>query len=137
MSTFLWLLHSEGLPLGDWLAKMDIEGSCKLCTTSPTETARHAFIDCTAVSQAWVQYNRLRQVHNLPQIHCTPGEILEGIAFTRTELTINCFSKSCRVTKEPPWDLLRCLLLRNIWCQRCAKVMREEPFHLGTTLHNA
>lgn len=41
VSSFLWLMHNEGLPIGSWLATMKIDGACKICTTSPTETARH------------------------------------------------------------------------------------------------
>lgn len=133
--TFLWLLHAQGLPLESWLNTMDLDGSCKLCATAPIETARHAFIECSATCAAWTHYNRLRLQHHMPVLQLTPADILEGDTLTVAELTAQHFSSTYKVTKETPWDLLWCLLLRQIWCQRCSKVMRNEPFYLGSTMH--
>jgi len=135
VSTFLWLLQIEGLPLGSWLARMDIEGSCKMCTQAPLETAQHAFVECQEVKRAWIQYNMLRSRHPLPPIQLPVESIIEGNA--RLGGDRHRFNNTCEVTEGMPWDLLRCLLLWQIWYQRCSKVMREEPFHLDTALHNA
>lgn len=62
---------------------------------------------------------------------------MDGKIFCRPGLINRNYSKACRVTEETPWELLRCLLLRNIWCQRCGTVMRNETFHLGTAMHQA
>jgi len=137
VNTLLWLLHTEGLPLGSWLTKIGVDGSCKLCLTAPIETARHAFIDCPIVSRAWVQYNILRDKHDLPQLQFMPEDILEGASPNRAGLERLKYNNLCIVTKETPWDILRCMLIRNIWCQRCSIVIRGEAFHLGTAMHGA
>lgn len=133
----MWLLHAEGLPLGSWLAKMDLDGTCKLCDQGSLETAQHAFFECTAVKTAWEQFNQLRQTHSLPQLTYSAADILDGQALANPNLTVRKFSNPCRVTSDTPWDILRCLLLRTIWCQRCSKVMRDEPFHLGAAINGA
>lgn len=96
---FMWILHTEGLPIGTWLEKMAIDGSYKLCTTAPIETARHAFIECQEVKKAWIQFNHLRRIHNLPQLHLTPTDILEGAQLTSIDLMVRMFSNTCRVTE--------------------------------------
>lgn len=88
VNTFLWLLQNEGLPLGSWLEKMTIDGSCKLCVTSPIETARHAFIDCPLVARAWMQFNKLRTKHQCSQLQYDPADILEGASLNRPGLII-------------------------------------------------
>jgi len=67
----------------------------------------------------------------------TTDDILDGATLTRADLANKRFTNSCRVTEETPWDLLRCLLLRYIWCQRCNKVMKNTNFHLGTAIHSS
>lgn len=104
---------------------------------APIETTRHAFIDRPQVTRAWAQFNSLRHLHDLPMMQFTPADILEGAMLTYTNLHRSKFSNNCSVTQETPWDILRCLILRNIWCQRCNMVMRNEPFHLGTTLYRS
>jgi len=83
VSMFMWMLHNAGLPLGSWLNQMDIEEECKLCYLAPLETTRHAFIDCEEVREAWVHFNNLRAVHNLPRLQFTPADILEGRILAR------------------------------------------------------
>lgn len=103
----------------------------------PTKTPRHAFIECPEINQAWIQVNNLRRRYDLPQLRYDPTDILEGKLLDRPDLITKKFSSLCRVTKETPWDLLRCLILWNIWCQRYNTVMRNKTFHLGTAMHNA
>lgn len=93
--TFMWLLHNEGLPLGSCLTKMAIDGSYKLCTQAPIETARHAFIDCPQVTRAWKQFTNLRRLHNLPLLQFTLANILEGALLTRRDLNRSIFSYNC------------------------------------------
>lgn len=93
---------------------MDIDESCKICTTTPIEIARHAFIDCMAIKKVWEQFNLLRRHHNLNELQYTPAYNLEGVELMGANLSTYWFSNFCIATKETFWDILKNLLLQYI-----------------------
>jgi hypothetical protein len=133
VTTFMWLVLTGGLPLGTWLAQIGHTGICQLCTTEPTKTTEHAFLKCEATQTTWSNYNDLCLRHNQPRLIANEEGILLGY-WTNIEEEDDKwnFTSNYEVTKNTPWDLLRCNLLWQIWCQRCAKVRKGKTFHLGT-----
>lgn len=44
INTFLWLILTGGLSIGEWLQHIDEQGECQLWNDSVTQTTVHAFI---------------------------------------------------------------------------------------------
>jgi hypothetical protein len=105
---------------------------------SPQELTEHAFFTCPATKATWRNYNDLRLRFNQPQVEEMEEDILLGFwTIKEAEDSKWTFTSNCEVNRNTPWDLLRCNLLWQIWCQRCAKVRKGKKFHLRTAIFKA
>lgn len=139
----VWLTCNEGLPLAEWRKRigMPCDGLCNLCRDNLLETPEHSFMTCKASKQAWTQFRLLRQAADLPGAFDSWLEILSGLRPPSTPVqqddSIPEDKSEVKMTIEKPWDILRLSIIWCIWCSKCAHDLRDQEFHLGTTLFRA
>jgi hypothetical protein len=61
ISSMVWLVIAEGLPIGAWRMWIGHSGLCTLCRSTKIQTWEHAFFGCPIVKEAW---ERLRCMRN-------------------------------------------------------------------------
>jgi len=54
-----WLVLSKGLPIGSWLAQMELDATCKSCNKGIKETTIHCLRDCSKTIRAWNAFERI------------------------------------------------------------------------------
>ena len=73
VSAMHWLILSEGLPVGDWRARIGLSNICQFCADQARETLSHAFLDCTSINRAWTLFQTPDELQDLP-LDTLPGK---------------------------------------------------------------
>jgi hypothetical protein len=142
IATMSWLTMAGGLPVGEWRRKAGWEGHCRLCNDCPFETAEHGLMRCKVVKEAWERYASLRDSAGLRNDCASWKGIMLGPLHRPGLHTIQDdetwgSGQTCMVSNNTAWDILRTILLWNIWVQKCDEEMNGNAFHLGKALYYA
>lgn len=136
-----WLTLAGGLPIGNWRAKANREGHCKLCG-NPTEDTEHALMTCPKVSPAWTRFQALRQTSTRLYNYNFWQQILYGLckppgADSIWEGTAWDTARTTFVSSDTAWEILRSTLLWQIWVQKCNQELNGQDFSLDKALYLA
>lgn len=143
----IWLTIADGLPIGAWRQRcIGQSGTCTLCNLQVLQTSEHALFACQSVTEAW---SRLRHINTLAQrppglarwedaLYGDLGRPLPpGRQGSTEEEHLWEGGKSCRISKETPFYIIRCGMIWYIWCQHTEHDLHSGIFHLGVAIYRA
>ncbi len=125
VGTLIWLTLNQGLPVGSWLQTMGIPPHCKVCSSGTEETPQHCFLDCPMAQKAWEGFKRIWdewKVHR--DLTITWPFVLLGEAAMEIDddpLGLLAYQTGGYTYPRQPLDILRSLILYNLWLERCRK----------------
>ena len=116
--------------------------TCSLCLVYVIETQTHAFYDCPSVNWVWVLFGNLREEFGLLNVYQDSETILMGAvddvpSFSKEEEGHWDLTATFSLLDRRPCDVLRNLMVRNIWCLRTTQDMCHEAFQLGVGILRA